>query len=117
MHAHSPCAFIHILPRFIAPFLLARICERNSEIETPQCILCSYPSGISSKSGSTPGLDGVVTITENLGTEFLVTVDVAGELFRATIEEGHEPDPGATVRLLAAPHRVLLYDAETHARI
>ena len=50
------------------------------------------------------------------GTEFLVSVEVAGELFRATIEEGCEPAPGDTVTLLAAPS-ALLYDATTNARI
>ena len=40
---------------------------------------------------------GTVAITENLGTAFLVTVDVGATQVRATVEEGFEPRPGDTV--------------------
>jgi multiple sugar transport system ATP-binding protein len=57
---------------------------------------------------------GEVSITENLGTDFLVTVDVGdGVLIKATIQEGSEPQPGDTVSLAPSSRRVLLYDRES----
>ena len=54
-----------------------------------------------------------MSITENLGTEFLVTVDVGEVSVKATIEEGNEPQPGTTVSLAPSVRRVLLYDRES----
>ena len=42
---------------------------------------------------------GTVSITENLGTDFLVTVDLGDVAIKATIQEGDEPQPGDTVSL------------------
>ncbi len=64
--------------------------------------------------GSGP-VKGTVSITENLGTDFLVTVDVGGVTIKATVEEGDEPDPGDTVSLAPSTRRVLLYDKESGA--
>jgi multiple sugar transport system ATP-binding protein len=58
-------------------------------------------------------LRGTVAITENLGTEFLVTVDVGAIQIRATVEEGAEPQPGDTVGVAPATRRILLYDRES----
>jgi multiple sugar transport system ATP-binding protein len=58
-------------------------------------------------------ITGTVSITENLGTEFLVTVDVDGVTIKATIQEGAEPEPGETVSLSPSTRRVLLYDRES----
>jgi multiple sugar transport system ATP-binding protein len=67
--------------------------------------------------GSGP-IRGEVSITENLGTDFLVTVDVGdGVLIKATTQEGSEPQPGDTVSLAPSPRRVLLYDRETGALV
>jgi len=57
-------------------------------------------------------ITGTVAITENLGTHFLVTVDVGSDQLRATIEEGSEPSPGDTVGVAPAPRRALVYDRE-----
>jgi multiple sugar transport system ATP-binding protein len=58
---------------------------------------------------------GQVSITENLGTDFLVTVDVDGVTIKATIQEGREPQPGDIVSLAPTTRRVLLYDRESGA--
>jgi multiple sugar transport system ATP-binding protein len=58
-------------------------------------------------------ITGTVSITENLGTDFLVTVDVGGVTIKATIQEGGEPQPGDTVSLAPSTRRVLLYDGES----
>jgi multiple sugar transport system ATP-binding protein len=60
-------------------------------------------------------ITGTVSITENLGTDFLVTVDVDGVTIKATIQEGDEPQPGDTVSLAPSARRVLLYDRESGA--
>ncbi len=62
--------------------------------------------------GSGP-VRGTVSITENLGTDFLVTVDVGGVMIKATIPEGDEPNPGDAVSLIPSFRRVLLYDKES----
>jgi TOBE domain len=63
--------------------------------------------------GSGP-IRGEVSITENVGTDFLVTVDLGdGVLIKATIQEGSEPQPGDTVSLAPSARRALLYDRET----
>ena len=58
-------------------------------------------------------VSGTVAITENLGTDFLVTVDVGGVTLKATIQEGSEPQPGDTVAVAPSTRRVLLYDRES----
>jgi multiple sugar transport system ATP-binding protein len=58
-------------------------------------------------------ISGMVSITENLGTDFLVTVDVGGTLIKATVHEGSEPQTGDTINLSPATRRVLLYDQES----
>jgi len=60
-------------------------------------------------------ISGTVSITENLGTDFLVTVDVDGVTIKATVQEGGEPQPGDIVSLAPTTRRVLLYDRESGA--
>lgn len=62
---------------------------------------------------SAPGVgvaSGVVKVTENLGTHFLVSADCNGILFRGTVPDGDEPQLGATVHLKPEVNRVLIYD-------
>ncbi|WP_116995312.1 ABC transporter ATP-binding protein [Desertimonas flava] len=61
--------------------------------------------------GRDGGITGTVSITENLGASFLVTVVVGdGQQIRAAVEEGTEPQPGDNVSVLPSARRVLLYD-------
>jgi multiple sugar transport system ATP-binding protein len=54
-----------------------------------------------------------VVVTENLGTQSLVSVDCDGTLIGVTVPEEDEPSPGAAVVLTATHQRVLLYDKES----
>ena len=47
----------------------------------------------------TGSIGGTVVITENLGTSYLVTVDLGSTQVRGTVEEGFEPAQGDTVAL------------------
>jgi multiple sugar transport system ATP-binding protein len=60
-----------------------------------------------------PALRGVVVVTENLGTQSLVTVDCDGTHIGVTVPEEAEPSAGAAVVLTAHASRVLLYDRES----
>jgi multiple sugar transport system ATP-binding protein len=55
-------------------------------------------------------IGGSVLITENLGTSYLVTVDLGSTQVRGTVEEGSEPAQGDTVALTPTARRVLLFD-------
>jgi multiple sugar transport system ATP-binding protein len=58
------------------------------------------------------GIMGTVTILENLGTDYLVTVE-AGELsVQVTVEEGEEPAIGERVRVRPLEQRALVYRAD-----
>ena len=62
---------------------------------------------------SSPGsgiASGVVKVTENLGTHYLVTADCNGILVRGTAPDGSEPMIGETVHLKPEPGRILLYN-------
>jgi multiple sugar transport system ATP-binding protein len=52
---------------------------------------------------------GQVSVIEHLGTSSLVAVEVGGTLVGATVPDGEEPEPGATVWLRPVPDRVLVY--------
>ncbi|MEU0095476.1 ABC transporter ATP-binding protein [Kribbella sp. NPDC006257] len=62
---------------------------------------------------SGPAIRGTVVVTENLGTQSLVSVDCSGTLIGATVPEEDEPPPGTPVALTASVQRVLLYDKES----
>jgi multiple sugar transport system ATP-binding protein len=55
------------------------------------------------------GIAGEVTILENLGTEYLVTVESGEILVQVTVDEGDEPAVGDRVRVRAAAERALVY--------
>ncbi|GAA1591384.1 sn-glycerol-3-phosphate ABC transporter ATP-binding protein UgpC [Kribbella sancticallisti] len=62
---------------------------------------------------SGPAIRGSVVVTENLGTQSLVSVECDGELIGVTVPEEDEPKPGTPVALTASEQRVLLYDKES----
>jgi ABC-type sugar transport systems, ATPase components len=71
------------------------------------------PEYLSLSRSAVPGaLSGTVSIVENLGSSALVSVECDGQIVGATVPEGEEPEPGATVWLAASPGRVLLYRAD-----
>jgi multiple sugar transport system ATP-binding protein len=57
------------------------------------------------------GIAGEVTILENLGTEYLVTVEAGEVVIQVTVEEGAEPAVGDRVRVRPALERTLVYRA------
>ena len=69
------------------------------------------PEYVSLVSGPGSGIaSGVVKVTENLGTHYLVTADCDGILVRGTAPDGSEPAMGDTVHLKPEPGRSLLYN-------
>jgi multiple sugar transport system ATP-binding protein len=86
--------------------------ERSAQLDAGTEVIYGVRPEYVTVDGDGP-LSGTVLITENLGTEFLVTVDVGGTMIKATIEEGSEPHAGATVSVSPSTRRVLLYDRET----
>ncbi|HEX6472991.1 MAG TPA: ABC transporter ATP-binding protein [Streptosporangiaceae bacterium] len=61
--------------------------------------------------GDRAGIEGRVSIVENLGTSSLVTLATAGPTVQVTMPEGREPVPGATLRVAPRPDRMLIYRA------
>jgi multiple sugar transport system ATP-binding protein len=57
------------------------------------------------------GIEGRVSIVENLGTSSLVTLATAGPNVQVTVAEGQEPAPGETLRVAPRPGRMLIYRA------
>jgi len=53
-----------------------------------------------------------VTILENLGTEYLVTVEAGEIVAQVTVDERDEPAVGDHVRVRPALERALVYRAE-----
>jgi multiple sugar transport system ATP-binding protein len=69
------------------------------------------PEYVSLVSGPGFGIaTGVVKVTENLGTHYLVTADCNGILVRGTAPDGSEPAMGDIVHLKPEPGRSLLYN-------
>ena len=69
------------------------------------------PEYVSLVSGPGSGIaSGVVKVTENLGTHYMVTADCDGILVRGTAPDGSEPAMGDTVHLKPEPGRSLLYN-------
>jgi multiple sugar transport system ATP-binding protein len=58
------------------------------------------------------GIRGEVTILENLGTEYLVTVEAGEILVQVTVDEGNEPAVGDGVCVRPALERALVYRAD-----
>jgi multiple sugar transport system ATP-binding protein len=63
------------------------------------------------------GLSGRVKVVEPLGAHQLVTMEVAGALFRAVLESDLPIRPGETLTLAPRPERVRWFDPETQAAI
>ncbi|HEY7483616.1 MAG TPA: ABC transporter ATP-binding protein [Streptosporangiaceae bacterium] len=57
------------------------------------------------------GIEGRVSIVENLGTSSLVTLTTSGPSVQVTVAEGREPEPGSTMWVTPRPGRALLYQA------
>jgi multiple sugar transport system ATP-binding protein len=55
------------------------------------------------------GIEGRVSIVENLGTSSLVTLATAGPNVQVTVPEGQEPAPGGVLRVRPRPGRMLVY--------
>ncbi len=76
-----------------------------------QVVFGVRPEYVSLVSGPGSGIaSGVVKVTENLGTHYLVTADCDGILVRGTAPDGSEPAMGDTVHLKPEPGRSLLYN-------
>jgi multiple sugar transport system ATP-binding protein len=76
-----------------------------------QVVFGVRPEYVSLVSGPGSGIaSGVVKVTENLGTHYLVTADCNGILVRGTAPDGSEPAMGDTVHLKPEPGRSLLYN-------
>jgi multiple sugar transport system ATP-binding protein len=63
------------------------------------------------------GLAGRVRVVEPLGPHQLVSLDVAGHLFRAVLETDLSIHPGETLTLAPRPERVRWFDPESGAAI
>jgi multiple sugar transport system ATP-binding protein len=57
------------------------------------------------------GIVGTVSILENLGTEYLVTVESGDLSVQLTVDDGEEPAIGDRVRVRPIQHRALVYRA------
>jgi multiple sugar transport system ATP-binding protein len=79
--------------------------------EGEDVILGARPEFCSLAAESEEGIAGEVTILENLGTEYLVTVEAGEILVQVTVDEGDEPAVGDRVRVRPALERALVYRA------
>jgi multiple sugar transport system ATP-binding protein len=77
-----------------------------------EVILGARPEFCSLAGDDGDGIAGEVTILENLGTEYLVTVEAGQVTVQLTVDEGDEPSVGAHVRVRPAPQRALVYRKE-----
>ena len=58
-------------------------------------------------------LTGVVKVLENLGSQYMVSLDINGVQIRGMVADGNEPLPGTRVSLQPEAARVLLYSQES----
>lgn len=65
------------------------------------------------KSSTSNTFTGVVKLTENLGTHYLVLIESGGVVIRGTVPDGSEPIIGATVSFKPDFNRVLFYDTKS----
>jgi multiple sugar transport system ATP-binding protein len=80
--------------------------------EGKEVILGARPEFCSLAAEGEVGIAGEVTILENLGTEYLVTVEAGEIVAQLSVDEGDEPAVGDRVRVLPALERALVYGAE-----
>jgi multiple sugar transport system ATP-binding protein len=63
------------------------------------------------------GIEGQVSIVENLGTSSLVTLATSGPSIQLTVAEGRESEPGAAMRVMPRAGRTLTYRADDGALV
>jgi multiple sugar transport system ATP-binding protein len=80
--------------------------------EGEEVILGARPEFCSLVADGEDGIAGEVTILENLGTEYLVTVEAGEILAQVTVDEGDEPAVGDRVRVRPMLERALVYRAQ-----
>jgi multiple sugar transport system ATP-binding protein len=76
-----------------------------------EVIFGARPEFCSLVSDGDNGIGGEVTILENLGTEYLVTVEAGEILAQVTVDEGDEPAVGERVSVRPMLERALVYRA------
>jgi multiple sugar transport system ATP-binding protein len=74
-------------------------------------LLGARPEFCALASDAADAIAGEVSILENLGTEYLVTVESGDISMQLTVEEGEEPALGEQVRVRPTPERALVYRA------
>jgi multiple sugar transport system ATP-binding protein len=77
-----------------------------------EVVLGARPEFCSLAADGEDGIPGEVSILENLGTEYLVSVESGDVTVQLTVEEGEEPAVGDRVRVRPTPQRALVYRAE-----
>jgi multiple sugar transport system ATP-binding protein len=80
--------------------------------EGESVILGARPEFCSLAEDGEDGIAGEVSILENLGTDYLVTVEAGDVTVQLTVDEGEEPSVGDRVRVRPAPQRALVYRAQ-----
>jgi multiple sugar transport system ATP-binding protein len=80
--------------------------------EGESVILGARPEFCSIVADGAEGIAGEVTILENLGTEYLVSVEAGDVTVQVTVGESEEPAVGDRVRVQPAPQRTLVYRKE-----
>lgn len=81
--------------------------------EGQEVILGLRPEYAAVVSEDASAMTGVVRVLENMGSQYLVTIDINGVLMRGSVSDGQEPRPGDRVSIHPDSSRVLLYDAGT----
>ena len=77
-----------------------------------QVVFGARPEFCSLAAEGEDGVTGEVTILENLGIEYLVTVEAGEILAQVTVDEGNEPAVGERVCVRPMLERALVYRAE-----
>ncbi|HVU78631.1 MAG TPA: ABC transporter ATP-binding protein [Gaiellaceae bacterium] len=80
--------------------------------EGEEVILGARPEFCTLVADGEDAIAGEVTILENLGTEYLVTVEAGETVVQVTVDEGDEPAAGERVRVRPVPERALVYRAD-----
>jgi multiple sugar transport system ATP-binding protein len=76
-----------------------------------QVTLGVRPEYVQVTNSAGPGVfSGVVRITENLGTHYLVLIDAEGLIVRGTVPDGSEPKIGEMIHFRPDPDRILIYN-------
>jgi multiple sugar transport system ATP-binding protein len=92
----------------VPPSAVGNVGEGESVILGARPEFCSFAAD----GDGDDGIPGEVSILENLGTEYLVTVESGDISVQLTVEEGEEPAVGDRVRVWPTPQRALVYRAD-----